>query len=458
MSLLVFMPDLILSSIMSKNANSLDLTTSNPMHDELANKAIHQTSIMATYSLTLRAVFHGLDDATVNDLKQIGKMTRYAAGTVLITQGEIGDRFFILMDGRVAITKDQEGAPQLMLGVIGPGKYFGEMSLLDNVPRTATCTAMTKVIVLEITKNAFNSLVKHSPQLAYAVMYQILTNHRRDEENALAKLVEKAEELEEAYTELRQVHAQLVQHERVKREIEIAGEVQRNLLPKQLPNNDRFDFSAYIGSTRAGADFYDVIQLDENHIGVLLGDVGDHGLHASLYMTMARTLFRVESRRSLSPVDVIQAVHRGMLDVSTINDMFVKAFYGVINCQTGLLTYAIAGQERPYLYRPGKGIAQLKGKGNYLGLTRTIHVEERKIRLRPGDQIVLFNNGLVSVVNQDGEPFEKERLLDVIKRNHAENADGLLNEILDALRPWGAGTEVNQEEQLALLVTHVSNV
>lgn len=442
---------------MAQQSESLDLT-SNPIHAEMAEKPIHMTSIMMTYSLTLRAVFHGLDDSTVQQLKSIGKMRRYDASTVLITQGEIGDRFYILMDGRVAITKDQETGEQMMLGIIGPGKYFGEMSLLDNVPRTATCTAMTRVIVLEITKESFNALIKHSPQLAYAVMYQILSNHRRDESNALNALVEKAEQLEEAYDELRSAHAKLIQHERVKRELEIAGEVQRNLLPKELPQSQRFDFAAYIGSVKAGADFYDVIELDDRHIGLLLGDVGDQGLHASLFMTMARTLFRVESRRSLSPIEVIQAVHKGMLDVATTNDMFVKAFYGVIDKQTGHMTYVIAGQERPYLYRPGKGIAHLKGKGNYLGLTQTIHVEEKKIRLIPGDQLVLFNNGLVSVTNANGKPFERERLLNVIKKNRAENAGTLLEDITNAIRPWARGSNVNYEEQIALVVAHVNHV
>ena len=237
-----------------------------------------------------------------------------------------------------------------------------------------------------------------------------MSNLRRNESNALNSLVNKAEELEQANQELKQAQEQLVRAERFKREIEIAGEVQRSLLPRELPKHEGIDFAAWLGAIRAGGDFYDVINLEDDHIGILLGDVGNQGIQASLYMTMVRTLFRVECRRSLSPKQVALAVHKGILDVTTVSDMYANAFYGVLHKPSGMFSYVVAGQEQPFLYRPGQGIAQLKGRGNFLGLAPSITLEEKRLRTRPGDRLILVSDGIFGATSESGEIFNQEIL------------------------------------------------
>lgn len=412
-------------------------------------------SVITTFSLTLKSVFHGLDDDTIGTLKEVGQIQKYGAGHILIKQGKMGETFFILLEGRVAVTKDHQGGEEFMLGILNPGKYFGEMSLLDDVVRTATCTTMTPVIVLEITKSAFNQLVQKSPQLAYLIMFQILSNLRRDESNALIAIVEKAKELEASNYKLRATQARLIQQERAKRELEIAGEVQRNLLPRNIPDFGRYEISPYVGAVRAGADFYDVIDLDDAHIGILLVDIGDRGLQASIEMTMVHTLFRVESRRTRSPLETTTAVHHGLLDLTSERELFFQVIYGVLHRPSGLFTYIIAGHERPYLSRPGQGIAQLKGSGGPLGTAdgTDLGLEEKKIGLKPNDRLFLFSHGLLNVTNEQEERFSREHLLNIIKSEESGTASGLTEAIVDEAEKWHADRE--QEVDIALLTLRV---
>ncbi|MEM8859020.1 MAG: SpoIIE family protein phosphatase [Chloroflexota bacterium] len=412
-------------------------------------------SQVATFTRSLRAVFHGLDVDIVKELTTFGTLKTYQPGDIIIQQGLVGDTFYVLLEGRVAITQKSIGEEEITLGVVTPGKYFGEMGLLEDVSRTATCIAMTEVKALEVGQTSFEEIMETRPKLAYSVMFHVLSNLRRNESNALNSLVKKAEELEVANRKLQNAQEELIAAERFKREIEIAGEVQRSLLPKELPEHDGIEFSAWLAATRAGGDFYDVIDLDDENIGVLLGDVGNQGIQASLYMTMVRTLFRTECRRSLSPKEVAMAVHNGIMDVTTVSDMYVNAFYGVLHKPSGMFTYIIAGQEQPFLHRPGQGIAQLKGRGNFLGLAQTINLPEKRMRTRPGDQLILVSDGIYGAINDNGDVFGQDTLIELIKASKNESAKELTTNISSALESWTSSTNPYDHNDLALLVMKI---
>lgn len=427
----------------------------NPSHSSAQFETNPTVSQVATFTRSLRAVFHGLDVDIVKELSSFGNLKNYPPSDIIIQQGLVGDTFYVLLEGRVAVTQKSIGEEEITLGVVTPGKYFGEMGLLDEVSRTATCIAMTEVKALEVDRAAFETIMETRPKLAYSVMFHVLSNLRRNESNALNSLVKKAEELEIANRKLQSAQEEIIAAERFKREIEIAGEVQRSLLPKTLPQHDGIEFSAWLAATRAGGDFYDVIDLDAEHIGVLLGDVGNQGIQASLYMTMVRTLFRTECRRSLSPHKVAMAVHNGIMDVTTVSDMYVNAFYGVLHKPSGMFTYIIAGQEQPFLHRPGQGIAQLKGRGDFLGLAKTINLVEKRMRTRPGDRLILVSDGIYGSTNAEGDVFSQSTLIDIIKSGKEGSAEELTQSISSALEGWTHSTNPYDRNDLALLVMRI---
>lgn len=385
----------------------------------------------------LRRVFHGLEEPIVKELRQVARRNTYEAGTVLCRQGEREHTFYIVVDGRVAVTQRLEDGEERLLGIRGPNEYFGEMGLLDNAPRMATCTTLVSTTVLEVTEDSFDHLVEASPAVAFALTRQLLKTLRNLDTLAIEDLQAKNEALRQAYLELQAAQVALVEKERLERELEIAADVQRKLLPASLPAYEDYRFAAYLDPARqVGGDLYDVMELDDEHLGLLIADVADKSVHAALFMAVSRTLFLVESARTRSPVAVAEAVHRGLLAVSPSADTFVTAIYGVLHRPSGLLRYVVAGHERPLRVRPGEATAPLHGEGRFLGMLPDLRLREYQALLQPGDHLVLFSDGVPDATSPQGERYGTERLTRLLDMHLDQGAGPLVESIREDLAAW----------------------
>jgi len=395
---------------------------------------------MGTTTIISRA-FTGLEPAVLDVLRRVARRATYPHGTLLCHQGEIEHTFYIVVDGRVAVSQRNSNGEEQLLALRGPNEYFGELGLLDDTPRLANCTTLTETTVLEIDEVVFDTLVEQSPAIAFSLTRHTLNIMRDRDQLAITQLKRKNEELQQAYQELQEAQERLVEKERLVREIEIAAQLQQTLLPSRLPSCDGYQFAAYIQPARqVGGDFYDVFALDDDHYGLLLADVADKSVQAALFMAVAYTLFTVESQHSLSPAVVALAVHRGMFEVAANSDMFVTAFYGVLHRPTGQLTYVLAGQERPLLLRNGRAPQTLSGNGRFLGMLEELQLSEFTIQLEPGDRLLIFSDGVPDAVNPAGVQYDYERLTAVLHRNQTDRATELIGRIVDDLHNWTRGT------------------
>lgn len=378
----------------------------------------------------IKTTFVGVDEATLNTLRRMAELKEYPAQTVLCRQGEIEHTFYVVVNGRVSVVRRVDEGEERLLGLLGNNAIFGEMSLIDDSPRMATVMTLVPTTVLEITEKVFDQLVLNSPAVAYAVVQRVLASTRQLDQRSIEELKSKNVALEQAYEALKAALAELVEKERLERELELAAAVQRNLLPGDLPQFPDYHFAAYLQPARqVGGDFYDVIALDEDHVGLLIADVADKGFHAALFMAVSRTLFFQESRYSLSPAAVALAVHQGMLGVAKSADSFVTAFYGVLHRPSGRLTYARAGHDRPLLYRPGHDVEKLMGNGRFLGMLPKLSLDDTVVQLEPGSRLVMYSDGVTDAVNLHGERYGIDRLRRVVQDNGYLSAIELKNQI-----------------------------
>lgn len=365
-----------------------------------------------------RSIFRGLDERALDTLRELAELRTYPPETMLCHQGKVEHTFYVIVEGMVAISQVLEDGQERMLSILRPRQYFGELGLLDDTPRMANCVTITTTTVLEITEEVFQTVLESSPAVAYSLMRHVVDLLRNTDKLAIADLTDKNQELQSAYEELKAAQADLVEKERLERELEIAANVQRTLLPTQLPELAGYRFAAYLSpARRVGGDFYDAMILDDEHVGVLLADVADKSVQAALFMAVTRTLFMVESRRSLSPSQVAADVHRGVMDVAPSADIFVTAFYGVLHRPSGRLTYISAGHERPILIKADGEVSQLVGEGRFLGMLDPLDLDEFEIDLQPGDRLVVFSDGVPDAVNEDDEQYGYGRMRAYLETN-----------------------------------------
>jgi serine phosphatase RsbU (regulator of sigma subunit) len=387
-----------------------------------------------------RKVFRGVEVKTLQTLRKFATVSTYPPETILCHQGAMENTFYVVVAGQVAIVQDVEGGQQRFLALRGPGEYFGELALIDNASRHANCVTLTETTVLELTEDVFDAVLEESPVVAYNVMHQVLTMLRQNDRAAIEDLTSKNKELSRAYDELRAAQASIVEKERLERELEIAADVQRTLLPESLPSYPDYRFAAFLRpAQQVGGDFYDVVHLDDEHAGILIADVVDKSVHAALFMAVARTLFRTECRRSLAPADVAQGVHRGMRDVAESADIFVTAFYGVLHRPTCRLRYVIAGHEKPLVIRGARSAHALPGSGRFLGMIDPLHLREFETEVGPGDRLLLFSDGVTDATNEAGEPFGHQQLREAFNQKRALDPGALLASIASAVDTLSGG-------------------
>jgi sigma-B regulation protein RsbU (phosphoserine phosphatase) len=209
--------------------------------------------------------------------------------------------------------------------------------------------------------------------------------------------------------ELNDVERKMLDHE-----LAIAEELQANLLPKRLPQLPGYDISAYYRpSQEVGGDYYDFIEIDEDHLGIVVADVSGKGIPGSIVMTETRALMKSEGSRTMSPGEALARVNR-MLYNDIKRGMFVTMFYMVLSIRRAILTVTSAGHNPMVLYRKQTNSCHLVNpNGLALGIDkgplfeRTI--KEQKLQLMKGDRFVLYTDGVVESMNEQHEQLGQNR-------------------------------------------------
>ncbi len=406
------------------------------------------------YTAIIRQAFGELDAQALDTLRRVAVRRTYPSNTALCREGEPADRLYVIVSGRVIVTHKVEGsAEDFVLGFLGPGQYFGEIAVIAEEPRAATATTITETEVLEVTKADFERVFANSPALARHLVNTLIRMIRETDQRAIEDLERRAEELSRAYRELEAAQADRIAKAALEAQLEVAARAQHSMLPLHLPQVEGFEFAAAFEPARQiGGDLYDVHEVDGGRIGILLADVSDKGAHAALFMAVARTLFWTEERHHSDPVAVMQAVHRGLVAVSTY-DMFVTALYGVLEPTHRLFRYVRAGHDEPLLLRADGTIQFLGGRGRFLGLWSDSppEFEEQQVILEDGDCVVIYSDGVTDMRNPLGEPFGRERLAQTVRDLHAGSAEHIAHGVHRAVREYRSAAEAFDDFTLLVI-------
>jgi sigma-B regulation protein RsbU (phosphoserine phosphatase) len=334
----------------------------------------------------------------------------FQAGQVILEEGSTGREMYLILEGQVEVVRGH-GAEEMLLAQRGPGDLFGEMALLEECPRFATIRALGPVRLLEFSERRMHAALAQQPELLYRTVQVLSARLRESDLQMIADLQRKNEELAQAYRELKEAQAALVEKEKLERELELAREIQQSLLPQILPQLPGVGCAARSRPARqVGGDFYDAIPLGEGRIGLVMADVSDKGMAAALFMALTRSLIRAEAKRTSSPREALTQVNRLLLEISQAN-MFVTVFCGVLDAVHGRLRYVRAGHDYPWLWRAASGECErLGGSGIVLGLVDDIVLEEVWVDLGPGDLLALYTDGITDAKSTAGGFFGAERL------------------------------------------------
>lgn len=234
------------------------------------------------------------------------------------------------------------------------------------------------------------------------------------------------------------LNREMLERERLEKEISLARDIQRTFLPSRLPKVAGWDLGVDWRTAReVGGDFYDIFKLGSDRLGMVIADVSDKGLPAALYMTVTRTMIRAFVRDIDSPARVLERVNQ-LLAADSQDGMFVTAVYAVLNLAQGTLTYANAGHNLPLLIHSGtREVEALPKGGMALGVVSRSKLTDHTLEVCPGDQLVFYTDGVSECFSPAGEIFGERHLVNALTSAPADSAQGVithLNCVLDDFR------------------------
>ena len=251
----------------------------------------------------------------------------------------------------------------------------------------------------------------------------------------------------------------LREREKMRQSMELAREVQQNLLPRGAPQQKGLDIAGRsIYCDQTGGDYFDFLEggpPGDNTIGLVVGDVSGHGVPAALLMATARALMRQRSFLPGGPAQVINDVNMHLSRDVEDSGQFMTLFYLVIDPVQRSLKWVRAGHEPAVLYDPLRDVfEELRGSGMALGVDETWKYQEENRRgLTDGQVILIGTDGIWESRNSEGRMFGKEALLDLIRKNAAASAEEILGAIIDSVKHFQQ--DIEPEDDITLVVAKI---
>ena len=242
-------------------------------------------------------------------------------------------------------------------------------------------------------------------------------------------------------------------YERVDRELQTVAEIQRSLLPATLPTIDRLDIAAhYETSARAGGDYYDVFPLADGRWGFLIADVCGHGTPAAVLMAITHALAHTAPHECMSPGELLAYVNNRLASRYTDNGTFVTAFYGIFDPADRSFVYASAGHNPPRVKRCSDGSMFILDRAQSLplGILPEVDYPIARAELTPGDQVVLYTDGITEAFNDADELYDVTRL-DAVLANCGIDASALIASVLESVEAFTAGRPADDDRTLVVL-------
>ncbi len=246
------------------------------------------------------------------------------------------------------------------------------------------------------------------------------------------------------------LHYQILDKKKIEEQLQLAKDVQLNLLPNSAPEIKGYEFaSVCIPAYEIGGDYFDYITLDENRLALVIADVSGDGVSAALIMAAFRALLRYNSKLFSEPNEIMKLMNEQVSGFMRKRD-FISVFYGILNHTANTFTYCNCGHN-PALLLDDNKINLMEGGGPALNLLKDAEFKSFEIEMNENDQILLYTDGVIEVFSKDKTQFGLDRLIEIFKNNSAQQPAKMIEEIISATKNFSSSDIYNDDFTLLLL-------
>jgi serine phosphatase RsbU (regulator of sigma subunit) len=245
-----------------------------------------------------------------------------------------------------------------------------------------------------------------------------------------------------------------VEKQKIERDLDLARKIQQGLLPQCIPNMNGLDICGeMIPAMQVGGDYYDLIQISDSKLFVVVGDVSGKGLSASLYMTKLQTMIKLSCLDNKSPKEILVDINKRIYEELDKN-WFVTITLALFDMNKGTVKFCRAGH-MPVLQATNGTVQSYRTQGLGVGIERGIVFEksllEEEVKLSPGQTYAFFTDGVTEAMNDKNELFGDENLNAILKNKSQARSSDIVNEIWSSVKSFRGEAEVNDDMTMVVV-------
>ncbi|MGB5528369.1 MAG: PP2C family protein-serine/threonine phosphatase, partial [Ignavibacteriaceae bacterium] len=245
-----------------------------------------------------------------------------------------------------------------------------------------------------------------------------------------------------------------VEKQKIERDLDLARKIQQGLLPQCIPDISGLDICGeMIPAMQVGGDYYDLIQLSDSKLFVVVGDVSGKGLSASLYMTKIQTMIKISCTQNKSPKEILVDINRRIYE-ELDKSWFVTITLALFDLEKQTLKFCRAGH-MPILLASNGTVQSYRTQGLGVGIEKGIVFEksliEEEVKLSPGQIYAFFTDGVTEAMNEKSELFGDDKLNSILKNKSTVRSAEIVNEIWSSVNSFRGTAEVNDDMTMVVV-------
>ncbi|MBI2194407.1 MAG: SpoIIE family protein phosphatase [Planctomycetes bacterium] len=243
---------------------------------------------------------------------------------------------------------------------------------------------------------------------------------------------------------LKEAHKAEIENETLRRDLEVGKDIQTNLVPQEMPQIPGLDISArYEPARHVGGDAFDLVPLSEGRLGAVIADVAGKGVAGALYMAMTRIAFRVATKQSRSPRDIVATVHQ-LMSPELADGRFITAVYMEVDPQAGKVSCCRLGHNPILHFSASSGqVYSYAPRGTAIGIVPTDRfrqiLEVCDFAVQPGDQVLVYTDGISEAADPEEQEYGQERIVQFLQQNAKLTPDQLVQALIQDVKTFTRG-------------------
>jgi serine phosphatase RsbU (regulator of sigma subunit) len=367
-------------------------------------------------------IFKGLSKSRLEKVLPLLEEEIFPAETYIIKEGTVGDSMYIITEGSVRVLKSVNFAEEMIINHLYSDTYFGELALIDNLPRSASIVTNEKTIILRLRKKLLDHLLINDPDIARIFYKNCLMDTFSRYRKITTDFTTSKHDLQEKSLTL----------EEISRDLTSAKKLQDFFINSKTLNHREYPIEGlkqsfiYNPCQEIGGDFLNLVEVGHNKYGIVIADVMGHGITAALATGAFKSAFSIMIKDAAeNPTLLLASLNNHFFKY--ISSLFASCIYCFLDMKKKEITIARAGHYFPVFYKKKKNdLLDINMHGTALGIKKHAHFEQIIYPLETGDKILLFTDGIIEQKNNEGEMYSEERLRKKFLKLAQKDGDSIL--------------------------------